>query len=218
LSEADLRLKQFELAAPSLPKEANSEFRYQTRCVTALFERHFGGLVTQGVWKVWIDCVPKQTRDKVTVIGGVAEAEVVVSEDLSQFASLPELEKRQRALQYLMRGLECVSKEYHWSTAPFEEARGKVIELKYENTWVLKKRQRGSHLEGELSCIHDSARFQATLIIRDRKGLVLSSKRVLDTKPDELHFGQKIGELKWVDNNLKLLDKFGKETGSISAT
>ena len=41
----------------------------------------------------------------------------MVSEDLSQFASLPELEKRQRALQYLMAGLECVSKEYRWPAA-----------------------------------------------------------------------------------------------------
>jgi hypothetical protein len=206
-------LKEFDLDAPTLPKEQRMAFRDQTRCVTSLFERHFEqSSVQSSAWKVLIEVVPAVTKPLARDLLGVLVFQIEA--DAEAMLSLKEEAKRPQALQWLLQGTLEIAKEQGWPEAPFNSAATEVERLGYMNRWNWKQRHWntsktiGCDIQIELTCDH--ALIKA-LFIRGKDEPV-GEALLCSTRPNEFLLANLLGKACWSsESTMELHSKDGSQ-------
>jgi hypothetical protein len=212
-----MKLKEFDLDLPRLDRESRKNFRWQTRCVAALYSRCFPGLDVSGAWKVLVACV-----DRVDVSGvqdqlGVFTQEVEL--DYPAFLGAAPLHRKELATEVLHKGALRVAQAQGWSSSPFEAAYRQVVELHYVNEWTWPKPRSSPNRKRRafLSCLHEAEYFRAWLVVVDKDGTDIERVLAIDEPPNEFIFVPKMGEVKWTsDEHVVLLDKSGSEVAGLT--
>jgi len=211
-------LKEFGLAAPQVATDTRVAFARQCRCVTALFEKHFPAVRTDG-WKILTEVVAVPRDDSVRDGLGVLSVEIAGEPD--RFLLLSKEEKKREALRLLWRGIEKVLLAKHLSPEPFLHARLAVEQCDYKNEWTWKRpvRNPSRSLTASLWCVHDVERFKSWIVIKDENGGELTRVQVIDQNPSEFEFVGLLGKLRWEGGQKVVLEsKNGQEVGSAVIT
>lgn len=197
---------------PFTPNPQRIQFRRETRCITSLYENFFPKTKTKDCWKVEVQCVKEIFREKVIVVGGVAEVQALF--DVEQFFSLSDEEKKKLALETLKKGIDLVIKEFGWDPEPFESAYNKVIEYKYTNLGRFGKPKSSPNrkYKAEVICQHDISSFDISIVIRDKNGEEIKRELMKSEEPDEFLFARHLGNFRWVSSDeVELRNKFETE-------
>jgi len=206
-------LKEFDLDAPTLPKEQRMAFRDQTRCVTSLFERHFEqSSVQSSAWKVLIEVVPTVTKPLARDLLGVLVFQIEA--DAEAMLSLKEEAKRPQALEWLLQGIQGMARQQGWPETPFSTAATAVERLGYVNKWNWKRRHWnpsktiGCDIQIELTC--ECALIKA-LFVRDKDEPV-GEALLCSTRPNEFLLANLLGEVRWTsESTMELTSKDGSQ-------
>ena len=201
-------------------KQIGLRFRNETRSVLALFERHLKPPRESGnLWKVNINVVENVYRPQPFDVLGVIE--VQIEGDCRGFFSLKADEKRRQTLNWLVRGIEIVTKSYGWDIKPYEEARDAVLNLNFVNHWAWRKRawwRNGRRLVAEVFAEHEIEEIRIYIQLRNRSKEILERVLVVTDMPDEFAFDKYFGSLNWIDDTtVELVTKSWAE-GSWSVT
>lgn len=97
-------------------KAKRLKFRLETRCVTAMFERLFEKFMTNGIWKILVECVEDITDERVLNELGVLVVHVPFN--FNQFITASDLEKQKLTHQLLMSGIVKVCSDQSWDLQP----------------------------------------------------------------------------------------------------
>ena len=211
-----MRLKEFDLDAPRLPRLERKAFRDASRSVTALYERCFDGLNVSRGWKVLVECVPDVDDRRVRDLLGVLTVQVAF--DVREPAHRESPGKEALFLDALYDGVVAVAQAEHWPIEPFEKARECVIGKNFVNQWWWRKPKwnRSRSMYGQLWCEHESDAFRAWLVVRDKKGDEVGRSMVLEASPSEFEFVAKLGDAKWTSVfRFALFAKDRSEVGAI---
>ena len=197
-----MKLREFALELVDESREARVDFRNQTRCVSALYERTFAGLTTEETWKVLVECVPfLAQRERVENPFGVAVVRVAF--DWDAFAEASSHQKKELALEALQEGVLAVCAEWGWPTGPFEEAERRVRELRFVNRGIWKKPKSSPNrrLRAEIEYEYELDRFTITMVIRGRDGTEVKRELLVEETPSEFVFDKHLGKLEWLSNS-----------------
>jgi hypothetical protein len=213
-----MRLKEFALEWPGGERAARTEFRLQTRCISALFERFFGSMTVKQGWKVLAECVDAVERQGPPIEQlGVLETQVEF--DHSAYAEASDLGRKKMALAALYTGALAVAAHEGWETEQFTRARDAVVDAGYVNEWTWPKPRSSANrqMKAYLCCHHDPDRFHAELIITDKAGHEIASVDAIDTTPSEFSFAQLMGKVVWTGNKqVTLRAKDGKAVAALT--
>src|SRR5437762_2283170 len=172
-------LKEFDLDAPDQTKETRYEFRMQTRCVTALYERRFTAPKSTGKeWKILVEVVRQVTKPKIRDLLGVLT--VQLQGDVGVFLSLPEAEKKRQTLKWLSSGIRMVADDAGWPLDSFRTAEGEVIRLNYVNSWIWKtpKPNPLRTVTAEVFVEHHLTEVLISIRFRTSAGALLNTERL----------------------------------------
>lgn len=221
-------LTEFDLDIPYVRKDGTKEdyeaswkkkriqFRDEIRCIASLFEQNFQKYKTDDSWKVLVNCLNTVEDNDVKCVGGVTE--VGVDFKIDYYFGLISLEKKKLILSALKRGIDIIVDKKGWDKTPFEEAYQKVIDCNYENHWIWQKPKKSpdrKHI-AEVYCEHDIDKFQANIIIKNKTGEVIKSKKIIEERSNEWAFHKYFGQLKWITSKeVALISKDGIDKLSV---
>lgn len=191
-------------------KEKRRNFRLETRCITAMFERLFEKYTTVDCWKVLVECVMDIKEQKVLNFSGVYTVQVEF--DYNSFVSSNEYQKKQMTLSAIMEGIRVISTTKGWKLEPFEIVYTKICESKYTNEWIWKKAVNifMKNLTAEVLMQHEVKSMNVFILIKDRKGLEIGREKMISEMPDEFAYIKHLGEIKWFSSNeVALINKKG---------
>ncbi len=213
-------IRQFGLYAPKLEWWTSHRFVNETRSVLALFQRHFTPPRESGkAWKISVFIVPQPKRQNVLDMLGCLELQI--KDDPLAFFELSAYEKKHKALNWLFRGIEIVTRAYGWDIEPYEKARQAVLDLNFVNQWTWRKRvwwRNGRRLVAEVFVEHEIEEIRIYIQLRNRSKEILDRVLVVTDMPDEFVFDKYFGALQWInDTTVKLSPKSWAE-GSWSVT
>lgn len=197
------RIREFDLDAPTLEKKERSEFRYQTRSLTNLFERCFGStLKLDKAWKILIEVVPEISRDHYRDLLGVLTIQIRGNPKVLLTAS-DDFEKGGRALSWLVEGTGKLAAQLKIDHSPFLNAADRVRALGFQNArvWLGPVNSPNSNLSADVVIEHgvNEARLVGRILRED--GTVDSEHFLVSEKPDEFMFVPLLGSLMWVDGH-----------------
>ena len=213
-------LKEFDLDAPTLAREARQSFRHQTRCVTALYERSFKPFrIQQKAWKVLVEVVPVITKPQVLDLLGVFTFQV--QGDPVEFLEATESSRPQIALDWLARGAAEVAKLHDWPIEPFQDAAAAVVEVDFVNKWPWKASlwNRSRTLSCDIEIEHGLRETKITSNFKNSDGLLIAKSAFCSTPPSEFAFVPLLGKARWLDEwQVELASKDGKQRWRAAAT
>lgn len=213
-------LKEFDLDAPTLPKEARRSFRHQSRCVTALYEQFFKPFRIQGkAWKVLIEVVPVVTKPEVRDLLGVLTLQV--QGNPLQFLEASDREKPHIALAWLLSGAGGVAKTLDWPFKQFEDAAASVIEADFVNRWAWKANlwSKSKTLYCDIEVEHGFREVKIAVVFKDSNGLSIGTSNICSTSPSEFAFAPLLGKARWInERQVELVSKDGKQRWIASTT
>lgn len=196
-------IREFGLSAPGLPKNEKSEFAFQTRSLTNLYQRVLSGRPkVENAWKVLVEVLPEVVRPKPRNLLGVLAIQVPGRPNDLLDAS--DDAKPEMALNWLMCGIDWLTKGTGLDAAKFHSAAEVVRQLKYVNSYVWRKpvaSPMGDKI-GELIIehgIHEVKIFGRSL---STDGQLICQQLLTTARPDELCFVPLLGRFIWVDNSV----------------
>lgn len=195
-------IKEFDLDAPSLPKDVRSEFRYQTRALTNLFERCFSEQLTLGkAWKVLVEVVPSITHQRHRDLIGVLT--VQVEADPTALLDAGEDDKSELALKWLIQGTDQLAEELGLNKTKFNEAAAEVRSLDYKNIQTWKKSVLSPDGKKQVEIVVEHGIHEARLVGRIRKadGTIIREHVLTSERPDEFIYAPLLGSLTWLDDS-----------------
>lgn len=195
-------IREFDLDAPSLSKVARSDFRYQTRSLTSLYERCFDWQLSIGkAWKILVEVVPAVTHVRHRNLLGVLVVQIQGDPD-SFLHLVDDHEKEECALNWLIQGLLKLSQELDLDREGFIKAADKVRELDYQNvrSWLKPRPSPEGILKADVVVDHRIHEARIIGRILDTEGMVLSEHFLIAEKPDEFMFAPILGSLHWIDS------------------
>ena len=212
-------ITEFGLSAPGLPKHLKSEFAYQTRSLTSLYQRTFGkGLKVGKAWKFLVEVVPELERSECRDLLGVITTQIAA--DPETLLTAADVEKPRMALEWLMRGLSGAALSLNIDAGRFHLAAEKVRVKNYVNAYSFEKpvlSKNGKRL-AELFVKHGIHEAEIIGRISTRDGTLIREQVLLATRPDELIFVPMLGKLEWHgDSEVVLQSREGNEVARISA-
>lgn len=196
-------LKEFDLDAPTLSKEDRQVFRWQTRCVTALYERLFSpSRITGKAWKVLIEVVPNVTKPHVRDLLGVLTLQI--DGDPSEFLNAKREQKQRIALDLIVRGTKAMAGELEWLTQPFEDAAQAVLEQKFVNRWTWKHGlwNKSRSISCDIEVDHNVEDATITARFNDADQQCLAAISLCSTSPSEFAFVPLLGKARWIDERI----------------
>jgi len=206
-------LTEFDLDAPTLPREVRQSFRYQTRHITSLYERLFKPFrIQEKAWKVLVEIVPVVTKPQVRDLLGVLTFQV--RGDPTDFAEAPESSKPKMALDWLASGAIEVAKAHNWSTKPFQDAAAAVVEAEFVNKWLWMTHlwNQSKTLFCDVEVEHGLRETKISAIFKNADGLLIWKSALCSTAPCEFAFVPLLGKACWIDEwQVKLVSKDGKQ-------
>lgn len=212
-------ITEFGLSAPALPKHLKSEFAYQSRSLTSLYQRDFGEWLKIGkAWKFLVEVVPEVERSKCRDLLGVIA--IQTAGDPITLLDAPDNEKSKLALDWLMKGLCAAALELKIDAEPFRQAAEKVRLKKYVNNYSWEKPVSSKNGEkfAELMVMHGIHEVRIIGRILARDGTLMREEPLITTRPDELLFVPLLGKLRWIgDSEVVLQSKSGETISRMSA-
>ncbi|MFJ7686053.1 hypothetical protein [Peribacillus butanolivorans] len=180
--------------------DVKSNFSFQSRCITALYEKCFSKFNTENIKQINIFCVKDSPNPSLSIIDGFCDVEI--GYDVSEFFKLEEQEKKEVVLDILKQGIDKVVKLNNWESRPFDDAYNCVKEVSYKNEYVWKKPKSSPNrtYKAEVFINHGLYLCEIYLIVRDKNGQEIVKELVSSTKPDEIIFSYYLGELNWLSN------------------
>jgi hypothetical protein len=205
-------LKEFDLDAPTLPREARQSFRHQTRCVTALYERVLKPFRNhQKAWKVLVEVVPVVAKHHARELLGVLTIQVQGSS--AEFLDASDSIKPQIALDWLASGAVEIAKAHDWPIKPFQDAAAAVIEANFVNKWTWKINfwNKSRTLSCDIEIEHALHEVRIAAIFKNSDGLLVGKSPFCSTSPSEFAFVPLLGKVRWLeDRQVELASKDGK--------
>ena len=213
-------IRDFDLDAPTLPRHLRSEFRYQTRSLTSLYERCFGTKLSVGkAWKILIEIVPGITFPRHRDLLGVLVIQIV--QDPNELLEInDDLRKRELALTWLVQGVLKFAAELGLEQPPFLAAADQVRALGFQNIqqWIKPRLNMIGNLSADVVVDHDVHEARLIGRIVDAKGTFVCESLLAITRPNEFIFAPMLGSLRWTDRKtVELRSKDGKESWSFQA-
>ena len=213
-------IREFDLDAPTLPRHLRSEFRYQTRSLTSLYERCFGTKLSVGkAWKILIELVPSITFPRHRDLLGALVIQIVQApNELLEIND--DLRKNELALTWLVEGVLKFAAELGLERSPFLEAADQVRALGFQNiqSWMKPRLNMNGNLSAFVVVDHDVREARLIGRIVDAKGSVVCESLLAITRPNEFIFAPMLGSLQWTDHRtVELRSKDGKESWSFQA-
>lgn len=213
-------ITEFGLSAPGLPKHLKSEFAYQTRSLTSLYQRAFGkGLKIGKAWKFLVEVVPEVERSGCRDLLGVITTQIAADAETLLMAA--DVEKPRIALEWLMRGLSGAAQALNIDAKRFHMAAEKVQVENYVNAYMFKKPvpSRNGKRVAKLFVKHGIHEAEIIGRISTQDGTLIREQVLFTTRPDELIFVPMLGKLEWHgDSEVVLQSTEGNEVARISAT
>lgn len=194
-------------------KQKRNTFRLETRCITALYERFLGKFITNGCWKVLIECVESISNSHHRDLLGVFTIEILFNID--DYFNASDSDKKRIALEALKIGVDKIILELGWERERFDEAYYKIIENNFDNQWIWKRpiKSPDKRYIAEVFCRHGMYSFDISIIIKTHNGEKYKCERIITEKPDEFYFMEYLGRLKWISSNeVELKSKGGEKS------
>lgn len=196
-------IREYDIDAPRLDKEARNRLRDQTRAVTRLLEQLIDpGLKIGRAWKVLVEIVPRDSGKGVREALGVLAIEVEGDAEAFLDASGPS-EKGEIVLAWMARGLEGVL----GGKAEAEQALQGVAEQVRRSDFTSVKRWRAPVRQpgGKLSAdVIVRMRFDGADVVGrvlEAGDRVRSETLLFSSRPNEFIFSPHIGPLVWKGND-----------------
>lgn len=192
-------LKELDLDAPQLTKEARHCFRNEVRCVAAHYFSFLPSKFEVGAfWKILVECVAEEGPSKIYM----DVMTVKVRFDFQQYEQQTPVNKKKMLLSVLHNAILQLAFEYNWNTSPFQHCFSSVEKDEFQYIWQLKrtKKSRDRKLSASIICHHDIDQFVATLIIQDSNAKELKREVIFTEVPNEFAFEGKLGDFKWLSN------------------
>ncbi|TDL60076.1 hypothetical protein E2R56_31505 [Rhodococcus qingshengii] len=180
--------------------DVEKSFTFQSRCITALYERCFSKFQNENIKQINIFCVKDSPNPTLTIVDGFCDVEIHY--DVSEFFKLEDKEKKELVLVILKQGIDKVVKLNNWESKPFDDAYNCVKVEKHKNEYVWKKPKSSPNrnYKAEVFIDHGLYLCEIYLVVKDKNGNEIVKKLVSSTKPDELIFSHYLGELNWLSN------------------
>lgn len=180
--------------------DVEKSFSFQSRCITALFEKCFLKFYTENIKQINIFCVKGSPKPTLTIIDGFCDVEI--DYDVSEFFNLADQEKKEAILEVLKQGIDKVVQLNNWESRPFDDAYNCVKKINYKNEYVWRKPKSSPNrnYKAEVFIDHGLYSCEINLVVKDKIGQEMVKKLVSSTKPDELIFSHYLGELNWLSN------------------
>lgn len=206
-------IKEFDLDAPQMDKEKRLQFRNETRCVTALFERCYElSKETGKPWKILVEVVDEDARTGYKDLLGVLTTQV--EGDIENFLNLKNAEKKPKTLELLMKGIGQVAKALSLDMAPFEKAAAEVKRLGFLNEWVWRSDipNRSKTMSAEILVSHEVEAATLSARIRNGVGNVVGIFPLVSDQPNEFIFDEYFGSVSWLDDQtIELASRNGEK-------
>ena len=195
-------IKEFDLDAPHVHKPKRLQFRNETRCVTALFERCYEPSKETGKpWKILVEVIDKDAGSGYKNLLGVLTTQV--EGDIDGFLGLEKAKKKPKTLDLLMQGIMQVATALSLNTAPFEKAAAEVKRLGFVNEWVWGPEipNKSKTMIAEILVNHDVEAATLSARIRNGGGSVVDVLPLVSDQPNEFIFDEYFGSVSWLDDN-----------------
>jgi hypothetical protein len=88
--------------------DVKTNFSFQSRCITALYEKCFSKFNTENIKQINIFCVKDSPNPSLTIVDGFCDVEI--DYDVSEFFKLEDQEKKEEVLEILKNGNDKVVK------------------------------------------------------------------------------------------------------------
>ncbi|MEI5907326.1 hypothetical protein WAK64_09675 [Bacillus spongiae] len=196
-------------------KQKRRVFSLETRCITSMFERLFSKFNTVDCRKIIVECVDKVDDERILNFSGVYTVQVKFSFD--KFIVCNDRDKKNRALNLLMEGIEKINIEKKWENTTFEDVYNKIIRLDYKNEWMWGKTLKSPKKDkiAVVLCQHEVKEMSIFIVLKDMQGIELERKKIITELPDEFAYAKHLGKIKWVsDNEVRLYNKKGTQSWS----
>lgn len=179
-------------------KLKRKNFKMETRCITAMFERLFESTDITEFWKISLECVPVVTNSQVRNIGGVLFKQVeFIYEDFIKYNN--EI-KKEISLEILVKGIKESLDEKKINLLPFEKVYNEIKQNKYKNNWKYGKciKSPNKLFNAEILCEHDVEKIEIFILIKNKKGEEILKKKIISELPEEFAYTKHLGKIKWI--------------------
>lgn len=198
-------------------KAKRRNFSLQTRCVSSMFERLMGKIVTKNCSKLLIECVANNNEMVIMEFSEVSS--IKMQFDYDNFLLLDGLEKKKMLLDLIMKGVETLTQKENLDYEQFVSVYNQIGQSNYLNQWTWKKNIKSPSKEysAELMITHDIELVLFTVIIKDKKGNVVKTEDILTELPDEYAYSKHLGSLSWSnEREVMLKNKKGDQVRIVS--
>ncbi len=206
-------IKEFDLDAPHMGKPKRLQFRNETRCVTALFERCYEPSKETGKpWKILVEVADKDARSGYKDLLGVLTTQI--DGDIDGFLRLENAEKKPKTLDLLMNGIEQIAKALSLDMAPFEKAAAEVKRRGFVNEWVWGSEisNKSKTMSAEILVSHEVEATTLSARIRNGGGNVVGILPLVSDQPNEFIFDEYFGTVSWLDDHtIELASRTGEK-------
>ncbi|MBL1293285.1 MAG: hypothetical protein COB61_005370 [Thiotrichales bacterium] len=197
-----MKLKEFSLWGFKLELVESRKFTLFNRCVCAHFERHFEPIETDGVYRIVIKLSEPDERAGTNELSS-SVLKFYKEFNFSLFYSLDELSRKKQLLDVLYESLIQLCDLFGWPKDNFNKAYELVIKDNYLNVYSIKKKSnRNKTLCAELTCDHSTDSFECYILVKDKLGKEIYHKLLFSEEPDEFMFNGRIGDIKWLSNDI----------------
>lgn len=197
-----LKLSEFVFWAYKLDLSDSRVFTLENRCVCAHFERHFKGIETDKIYRVVIKLSEDDQRNGMTEWSS-SVLKYYDSFDFDYYHGLKDREKKTHLLDTLGASLLRVCELMGWDTEPFIQARQKVIDDNFDNSYeVSKKHNRSRSFVAILKASHTEKDFILSVVVNDKRGHKILERQLFSVEPDEFTFKSLVGTIKWSANDV----------------
>ena len=198
-------------------KMKRRNFSLQTRCVSSMFERLMGKIITKKCSKLLIECVPDNNETALLEFSEVSS--VKMKFDYDNFMLLDNLQKKKTILELLMKGVQTFAKKEALDYEQFVVVYNQIVELDYINRWIWKKsiKSPSKKHSAELVVKHDVEMVIFMIVIKDSMGNEVKTEDLLTELPDEYAYANHLGNLTWSDDkSVTLINKKGDQSWTVS--
>lgn len=212
-----MAIREFDLDAPTLPREERSLFRYQTRAVTSIVERFLSKRINIGKsWKILVEVVPIVKFESHRNLIGVLVLQI--EGDPSEIFRRAGMAKGEIAVSWLIDGLHKLLKEVGISGVDLADVAKNVRNEKYVSTKIWKGPLKSNDGECivEILVEIDWESAKVVGIVRRNNGELILKKVLFVDKPDEFVYAPSLGSLRWSESGVaQLFSIDGKKSWDI---
>jgi hypothetical protein len=199
------------------PDPLVTEFGFRTRYICNFIERRLkdAKFDAKGFSKICVQGrkIPNERCHIVSENALVPEVQF----DIDRYENLQVDEYHEFFLEMLERGLKKCQQSHLIPLSLFLSAIAEFRSCGYRNQWEHKRIRLNNGLMAILRCDLNMSEFVLTLSIH-KSDHVLFEQPILKTKPDEIIFEHQFKDMKQIDGELAIINKFGKKLYGLRLT